>query len=60
MKLMLIRGTEMKPEPHVTPIGMGKSTRGVELASVDDFDERQLASWMKHAANVPFVGGKKR
>ena len=44
MKLMFIRGTEIKPEPLVTPIGMGKSTRGVELASVDDFDERQLGN----------------
>ena len=60
VKLMFIRGTEIKPEPPVTPIGMGKSTRGVELASVDDFDERQLASWIKQAATMPFVGGKKR
>jgi hypothetical protein len=60
VKLMFIRGTEIKPEPQVTPIGMGKSTRGVELASVDDIDERQLASWMKQAATMPFVGGKKR
>ena len=60
VKLMFIRGTEIKPEPPVTPIGMGKSTRGVELASVDDFDERQLASWMKQAATLPFVGGTKR
>ena len=60
VKLMFIRGTEIKPEPPVTSIGMGKSTRGVELASVDDFDERQLASWMKQAATIPFVGGKKR
>ena len=60
VKLMFIRGTEISPEPPVTPIGMGKSTRGVELASVDDFDERQLASWMKQAAAMPFVGGKKR
>ena len=60
MKLMFIRGTEMKPEPPVTPIGMGKSTRGVELASVDDLDEHQVASWMKQAAANPFVGGKKR
>jgi hypothetical protein len=60
VKLMFIRGTELKPEPPVTPIGMGKSTRGVELASVDDFDERQLASWIKQAATMPFVGGKKR
>ena len=60
VKLMFIRGTAIKPEPPVTPIGMGKSTRGVELASVDDFDERQLASWMKQAAAMPFVGGKQR
>ena len=60
VKLMFIRGTEIKPEPPVTPIGMGKSTRGVELVSLDDFDERQLASWMKQAATMPFVGGKKR
>jgi hypothetical protein len=60
LKLMFIRGTEIKPEPPVTPIGMGKSTRGVELASVEDLDERQVASWMKQAAANPFVGGKKR
>jgi hypothetical protein len=39
---------------------MGKSTRGVELASLDDLDERQVASWMKQAAAVPFFGGRKR
>ena len=60
VKLMFIRGTEIKPEPPVTPIGMGKSTRGVELASVDDLDERQAPSWMKQAACIPFFGGKKR
>ena len=60
VKLMFIRGMEIKPEPPVTPIGMGRSTRGVELASVDDLDEHQVASWMKQAAANPFVGGKKR
>lgn len=60
VKLMFIRGTEIEPEPPVTPIGMGKSTRGVELASVQDLDERQLTSWMKQSAAIPFVGGKKR
>jgi hypothetical protein len=60
VKLMFIRGTEIVPEPPVTPVGMGKSTRGVELASVDDLDERQAASWMKQAASMPFIGGKKR
>ena len=28
VKLMFIRGTELAPEPPVTPIGMGKATRG--------------------------------
>jgi TfoX/Sxy family transcriptional regulator of competence genes len=60
VKLMFIRGTEIKPEPPVTPIGMGKATRGVEPASVDDLDVRQAASWMKQAAAIPFFGGKKR
>ena len=54
LKLMFIRGTEIQPEPPVTPIGMGKATRGVELASLEDLDERQLASWMKQAATMPF------
>jgi hypothetical protein len=60
VKLMFIRGTELEPEPPVTPIGMGKATRGVELASVGDLDDRQVASWMKQAAAKPFLGGKKR
>jgi hypothetical protein len=60
VKLMFIRGTEIKPEPPVTPIGMGKSTRGVELASVDELDERKLTSWMEQAASIPFFGAKKR
>jgi hypothetical protein len=44
----------------VTPIGMGKTTRGVEPTSVDALDERQAASWMKQAAAMPFFGGKKQ
>jgi hypothetical protein len=59
LKVMFIKGTELKPEPPVTPIAMGKATRGVELASVKDLDERQVASWMKQAATMPFIGGKK-
>lgn len=60
VKLMFIRGAEIRPEPPVTPIGMGKSTRGIELASLDDFDAGQVAAWMKQAATIPFAGGKKR
>jgi hypothetical protein len=60
VKVMFIRGTELKPEPPVTPTGMGKATRGVELASLNDLDARELASWMEQAATVPFFGAKKR
>jgi hypothetical protein len=60
VKLMFINGAALQPVPPVAPIGMGKSTRGVELESVDDIDERQIASWMKQVADVPGVGGKKR
>jgi len=60
VKLMFIRGAELEPEPPVTPIGMGKSTRGVELASVEDLDERLVASWMRQAATMPFFRAKKR
>ena len=60
VKVMFIRGTELEPEPPVMPIGMGKQTRGVELASVDDLDEPQIASWMRQAAAMPFASGNKR
>ncbi len=60
VKLMFIRGTELEPVPPVTPVGMGRATRGVELRSVDDLDERMVISWMKQAAAKPFVGATKR
>jgi hypothetical protein len=60
VKLMFIRGTELEPEPPVTPIGMGKQTRGVELTAVENIDESQLAAWMEQAAANPFAGGRKR
>ena len=60
LKLMFINGASLDPVPPVTPVGMGKSTRGVELESVDDLDEDQIAAWMTQVASVPGVGGKKR
>jgi len=60
VKLMFIRGTELKPEPPVTPIAMGKATRGVEPRSVAELDQRQAAAWMKQAAAIPFFSAKKR
>ena len=60
VKLTFGRGTALTPVPPVAPIGMGKDARGVDLGSVEDLDERQLASWMKQATAVPGFGGKKR
>jgi hypothetical protein len=60
VKLMFINGTARTPVPPVTPVGMGKATRGVEPKSVDDLDESQIAAWMKQVAAVPGVGQKKQ
>ena len=60
VKVMFVNGAALKPVPPVTPVAMGKSTRGVELKSVDELDERQIAAWMKQVAAVPGVGGKRR
>jgi hypothetical protein len=35
---------------------MGKASRGVDLESLDDLDEEQLASWMQQAAALPGFG----
>jgi len=60
VKLMFVNGAALKPVPPVTPVAMGKATRGVELKSMDNLDERQLAKWMKQVAAVPGVGAKKK
>ena len=60
VKLMFINGVTLAPVPPVTPVGMGKATRGVELASVADIDERQIAEWMRQVTSVPGLGGRKR
>src|SRR5262245_35704676 len=41
VKLTFGRGTSLEPVPPATPIGMGKTSRGVDLQSVDDIDEAQ-------------------
>jgi len=60
VKLMFINGGELTPVPPVTPVGMGKATRGVELAALSDLDEAQIADWMRQVTSVPGVGGRKR
>ena len=56
VKLMFVNGAALEPVPPVTPVGMGKATRGVELESMDDIDERQIAAWMVQATSVPGLG----
>jgi hypothetical protein len=56
VKVTFGRGTSLTPVPPAMPIGMGKTSRGVDLESVDDIDERQLASWMEQAAAMPGFG----
>ena len=60
VKVMFIGGASLKPVPPVTPMGMGKATRGVEIATLSDSDERQIADWMKQVTAVPGVGHDKR
>ena len=60
VKVMFINGaTLLDPVPPVTPEGMGKATRGVELASLAELDSEQLAAWMTQITSVPGMGGKK-
>jgi hypothetical protein len=61
VKLMFVNGAVLlDPVPPVTPVRMGKATRGVELESVSDLDEHQVAAWMRQVTSVPGVGGKRR
>ena len=60
VKLMFMNGAALKPVPPVTPVAMGKSTRGVEVHSMDDLDVRQITAWMKQVTAVPGIGGKKQ
>ena len=60
VKLMFVNGAALTPVPPVTPVAMGKATRGVELKCLDDLDECQITAWMQQVAVVAGVGGKKR
>ena len=56
VKLTFGRGTSLTPVPPVTPIGMGKDSRGVELGSLDELDEQLVTSWMRQSAALPGFG----
>lgn len=56
VKLMFVNGVTLVPVPPVTPVAMGKSTRGVELASLDDIDGHPVVAWMRQITALPGVG----
>jgi hypothetical protein len=56
VKLVFGRGTSLSPVPPASPTGMGKDSRGVELASLDDIDEAQVVAWMRQATAMPGFG----
>lgn len=60
VKLMFINGITLDPIPPVTPIAMGKATRGIELKSAGEIDTKQIAAWMKQITAAPGVGKKKK
>ena len=60
VKVMFIRGSELQPEPPVTPVAMGKNTRGIEIASIEDIDEALITSWVQQAAKIPFETAQQR
>ena len=59
VKLMFVNGTTLEPVPPVTPVAMGKATRGVELATLADLDEKQVEDWMRQITSRPGVGGRR-
>jgi hypothetical protein len=49
VKVTLFRGTSLRPVP---PGGTGKDARWIDIHE-DDFDEAQMATWVKQAAALP-------
>jgi len=58
VKLIFVNGAPLDPVPPVTPVAMGKSTRGVELSSMDELDEAQVVAWMQQITAAPGVGNR--
>lgn len=52
-KVNFFRGASLKPQP---PEGEGAQMRSVNIASLDELDEKQMTSWVKQAAAIPGWG----
>ena len=53
VKITFFQGVSLKPVP---PSGVGKQLRGIDLRSHEEFDGKQLASWIRQAATLPGMG----
>src|ERR1700730_5789202 len=59
VKVAFFRGTSLRPVPPGASKGKGKGkdTRYIDIHEGDEFDEAEMASWMKQAAALPgFLG----
>jgi len=50
IKVSFFKGTQLRPVP---PGGTGRDARWFDIHEADDFDEKQMASWIKQAAAIP-------
>lgn len=53
VKVNFFSGTQLDPVP---PEGEGKGMRSVNIASMAELDETQLAAWIRQAAAIPGWG----
>jgi len=53
VKINFFRGSSLRPPP---PAGEGKDMRSVDLTEKDEFDQAQMADWVRQAASLPGWG----
>lgn len=52
-KVVFFKGAALGPPP---PEGEGKEMGAINIGSLDDLDEKQMASWVRQAAAIPGWG----
>ena len=53
VKITFFLGVSLKPVP---PSGAGKPLRSIDLRSPEEFDDIQLALWIRQSAKLPGMG----
>lgn len=52
-KVNFFKGAALRPPP---PEGEGKEMRGINIASLAEFDDAKMTSWVRQAARIPGWG----